>query len=92
MRRPIALLVLLAAAAMEIGLPLLGGEGRGEGEHFGSPKISSLEPADQPAPRTDVNSQLAHTRLLDKARKGGIDIYFEGDSITRRLGNQRSSV
>src|SRR5262245_24595064 len=43
-------------------------------------------PADQPAPRTDQNSQTAHAQLLDKARKGGIDIYFEGDSITRRWG------
>ena len=43
-------------------------------------------PADQPSPRTDANSQLAHTQLLEKARKGGIDIYFEGDSITRRWG------
>jgi lysophospholipase L1-like esterase len=43
-------------------------------------------PADLPAPRTDTNSQLAHIQLLEKARKGGIDIYFEGDSITRRWG------
>jgi lysophospholipase L1-like esterase len=43
-------------------------------------------PADQPAARTDPNSLLAHTQLLEKARKGGIDIYFEGDSITRRWG------
>jgi cephalosporin-C deacetylase len=42
--------------------------------------------ADQPAPRTDQNSQIAHTQLLEKARKGRIDIYFEGDSITRRWG------
>src|SRR6266850_3644271 len=42
--------------------------------------------ADQPAPRTDSNSQIAHTQLLEKARKGGIDVYFEGDSITRRWG------
>ena len=42
--------------------------------------------ADQPAPRTDRNSQLAHQQLLEKAKKGGIDIYFEGDSITRRWG------
>ena len=28
----------------------------------------------------------AHTQLLEKAKKGGIDIYFEGDSITRRWG------
>src|SRR5258708_5376914 len=41
---------------------------------------------DQPAPRTDRNSQLAHEQLLAKARQGGIDIYFEGDSITRRWG------
>jgi lysophospholipase L1-like esterase len=43
-------------------------------------------PADQPAPRTDANSRLAHEQLLEKAKKGGIDIYFEGDSITRRWG------
>ena len=42
--------------------------------------------ADQPSPRRDANSQLAHQQLLEKARKGGIDIYFEGDSITRRWG------
>jgi lysophospholipase L1-like esterase len=39
-----------------------------------------------PFPRQDHNSQLAHQQLLEKARKGGIDIYFEGDSITRRWG------
>jgi lysophospholipase L1-like esterase len=43
-------------------------------------------PADQPAPRVDANSQLAHQQLLEKAKKGGIDIYFEGDSIVRRWG------
>jgi lysophospholipase L1-like esterase len=43
-------------------------------------------PADQPVSRTDQNSLIAHTQLLEKARKGGIDIYFEGDSITRRWG------
>jgi len=43
-------------------------------------------PADQSLPRTDQNSLTAHTQLLEKARKGGIDIYFEGDSITRRWG------
>ncbi|HKS41943.1 MAG TPA: acetylxylan esterase [Blastocatellia bacterium] len=42
--------------------------------------------ADQPTPRTDQNSQLAHAQLLEKAGKGGIDVYFEGDSITRRWG------
>jgi lysophospholipase L1-like esterase len=43
-------------------------------------------PADQPVPRADQNSQTAHAQLLEKAKKGGIDIYFEGDSITRRWG------
>src|SRR5678815_4163560 len=42
--------------------------------------------ADRPAPRTDQNSKIAHEQLIDKARRGGIDVYFEGDSITRRWG------
>jgi len=42
--------------------------------------------ADQPSPRTDQNSMTAHAQLLEKARKGRIDVYFEGDSITRRWG------
>jgi lysophospholipase L1-like esterase len=29
---------------------------------------------------------VAHQQLLAKAKQGGIDIYFEGDSITRRWG------
>jgi len=43
-------------------------------------------PADRAAPRTDSNSMIAHAQLLEKARQGRIDIYFEGDSITRRWG------
>ena len=43
-------------------------------------------PADKPAPRTDRNSQIAHEQLLAKAKQGGIDVYFLGDSITRRWG------
>src|SRR5438045_8511658 len=42
--------------------------------------------ADQPVPRNDCNSQLAHEQLIEKARRGGIDVYFLGDSITRRWG------
>jgi lysophospholipase L1-like esterase len=42
--------------------------------------------ADRPAPRRDSNSALAHEQLLDKARRGGIDVYFIGDSIARRWG------
>jgi lysophospholipase L1-like esterase len=43
-------------------------------------------PAAEPAPRTDQNSLLAHAQLVEKARKGRTDIYFEGDSIVRRWG------
>ena len=40
-----------------------------------------------PVPRTDENSRIAHEQLLEKARRGQIDVYFEGDSITRRWGS-----
>lgn len=40
----------------------------------------------EPVPRSDRNSLLAHEQLLEKARKGRIDLYFAGDSITRRWG------
>lgn len=43
-------------------------------------------PSDRPVARTDRNSQLAHQQLLEKARQGRIDLYFLGDSITRRWG------
>src|SRR5262245_5805709 len=42
--------------------------------------------ADQAVSRTDQNSMTAHAQLLEKAKKGVVDIYFEGDSITRRWG------
>jgi lysophospholipase L1-like esterase len=41
-------------------------------------------PADVAASRTDNNSQIAHKQFLEEAGRGGIDVYFEGDSITRR--------
>jgi lysophospholipase L1-like esterase len=47
---------------------------------------SAPSPSSEPAARTDQNSMLAHAQLLEKAKKGRIDIYFEGDSITRRWG------
>jgi len=43
-------------------------------------------PATVPAPRADPNSAAAHKELLEKAAKGGIDVYFAGDSIARRWG------
>jgi lysophospholipase L1-like esterase len=39
-----------------------------------------------PEARIDRNSQIAHEMLVEKARRGGIDLYFVGDSITRRWG------
>jgi lysophospholipase L1-like esterase len=45
-----------------------------------------LPPADRPVAHTDANSITAHAQLLEKAKQGRIDIYFEGDSITRRWG------
>src|SRR2546428_1674243 len=46
----------------------------------------SPTPAYQPLPRSDGNSQLAHEQLIEKTRRGKIDVYFVGDSITRRWG------
>jgi lysophospholipase L1-like esterase len=39
-----------------------------------------------PTPRNDANSKVAHEQLVAKAKAGGIDLYFLGDSITRRWG------
>jgi lysophospholipase L1-like esterase len=48
--------------------------------------LGHIPPADVAVARTDNNSLIAHDQLLQKAKRGGIDIYFEGDSITRRWG------
>jgi len=48
--------------------------------------FAQSDTASEPSPRTDVNSKLAHSQLLKKAKQGRIDIYFVGDSITRRWG------
>jgi cephalosporin-C deacetylase len=45
-----------------------------------------IEPSDVATPRTDANSKLAHEQLLAKRKAGQIDVYFAGDSITRRWG------
>jgi lysophospholipase L1-like esterase len=42
--------------------------------------------ADVPQPRADANSMQAHQELLAKRTQGRIDVYFLGDSITRRWG------
>lgn len=66
----------LAATAMVLGAAATGCTA-------GEP---SAPAADQPVQRTDKNSVLAHEQLVAKARHGGIDVYFLGDSITRRWG------
>src|SRR6266404_456083 len=48
--------------------------------------VSKPEAADEPSPRADRNSLLAHSELVEKAKQGRIDVYFAGDSITRRWG------
>ena len=53
----------------------------------GIPSLQKVALATEiPTPRTDPNSALAHTQLVEKAKKGGIDVYFVGDSIVRRWG------
>jgi (4-O-methyl)-D-glucuronate---lignin esterase len=42
--------------------------------------------AHAPIERRDANSQIAHQQLIAKTKQGMIDLYFEGDSITRRWG------
>jgi hypothetical protein len=49
-----------------------------------SPQKACAQAADQPVPRKDANSKLAHEQMLANLRKGRIDLYFVGDSITRR--------
>jgi lysophospholipase L1-like esterase len=58
----------------------------GFGPFFAITSALSGQPADRAAPRTDMNSMIAHQQLLEKKTRGRIDVYFEGDSITRRWG------
>ena len=52
----------------------------------GALATAASDAADQPKARGDTNSQKAHLELVEKAKRGGIDVYFIGDSITRRWG------
>jgi lysophospholipase L1-like esterase len=54
--------------------------------HQASPLSSRRGASSHSQPRTDTNSLLAHEQLVQKAKQGGIDVYFVGDSITRRWG------
>jgi (4-O-methyl)-D-glucuronate---lignin esterase len=50
------------------------------------PGFVEAAPADVPVARMDPNSLTAHAELMAKKAAGRIDVYFEGDSITRRWG------
>jgi lysophospholipase L1-like esterase len=57
------------------------------GHRISAPAVRKSAPApsaNKPAARTDANSKLVHEQMLSNVKKGRIDIYFEGDSITRR--------
>lgn len=51
------------------------------------PANSGARSTVQPLERTDENSRIAHQQLVVKAKSGGINLYFLGDSITRRWGS-----
>jgi lysophospholipase L1-like esterase len=61
-------------------------EERGYVQNSPTGPLAGKSPAEIPTPRFDANSLLAHQQLVEKARQGGIDLYFLGDSITRRWG------
>ncbi len=71
------------------------GSSGGKTGSAGGQRDSLKSPAQEPAaaaaaykavPRTDPNSMTAHAQLLEKTKKGRIDVYFAGNSITRRWG------
>jgi lysophospholipase L1-like esterase len=53
---------------------------------LGHERPTRIWPPDRPAARYDANSLVAHAQLLEKTKRGRIDVYFVGDSITRRWG------
>jgi lysophospholipase L1-like esterase len=50
------------------------------------PVALAATPADQGVQRLDEAAKAAHLQLVEKAHRGRIDLYFLGDSITRRWG------
>ncbi|MCA9241307.1 MAG: family 43 glycosylhydrolase [Planctomycetales bacterium] len=51
-----------------------------------APEFAAAQDQHKPIERTDPNSVTVHKQLLEKLKQGEIDVYFEGDSITRRWG------
>jgi lysophospholipase L1-like esterase len=80
-------LLLSAAVALSTPAPQAGGSAmQGRAQAAPATDIPTTGPADRAAPRTDQNSMTAHAQLVEKARQGRIDVYFEGDSVVRRWG------
>ncbi len=75
----------LVGMSVLAALPVAMAQSATTGESATMP-IAQSDSAAIAAPRTDANSMLAHQQLVAKARAGGIDLYFLGDSITRRWG------
>jgi (4-O-methyl)-D-glucuronate---lignin esterase len=71
--------------ALSIGIMLLGVLGDGAEPAQAQP-VQAEPPTVTPARRADSNSVIAHSELVEKTRDGIIDVYFVGDSITRRWG------
>ncbi len=78
-----ATLMSLAAAAMLAPPVVCVAQTPAVANQASGPRFESAATA---TPRTDANSRIAHEQLVAKAKTGGIDVYFLGDSITRRWG------
>jgi len=73
-------------SAQWLNILVHGGEVKPNDTFDAAGAVNVTPAADQPVRRSDENSMIAHTQLVEKAKNGRIDIYFEGDSITRRWG------
>ena len=77
------LIVAFAVVLAVLGLDRTAAANDGD-SHASGGDTRSVNPAAQPAPQSTPLFLPAHKMLLEKARAGQIDIYFLGDSITRR--------
>jgi len=76
----------LATAGRPVYADTQSGKTQAAGTQASPHPVPSRASASMPVPRGDPNSMLAHEQLVSKARAGRIDLYFLGDSITRRWG------
>jgi lysophospholipase L1-like esterase len=84
MRRGYGARALVAAALVAISIPAVGATARDQKKDEEKPAVRGIE-------RTDENSRIVHQELLAKRKQGKIDVYFVGDSITRRWGTSDSA-